>query len=114
MEKKLSRGDNEAYVKVLADFTNIRDQLLDFKDYVIVDFSIARGLDYYTGIVYECFIEGLESYGSICSGGRYDNLANKFSKTHFSGVGLSIGVSRLLFILFQENLVDLSAYHNVD
>ena len=54
---------------------------------VIFDLSIARGLDYYTGSVYECVINGLESYGSVCSGGRYDNLAEKFSKKRLPGVG---------------------------
>ncbi|WDE98831.1 histidine--tRNA ligase [Lentisphaera profundi] len=76
---------------------------------VIFDLSIARGLDYYTGSVYECVIDGLESYGSVCSGGRYDNLAEKFSKKTLPGVGLSIGISRLLYVLFEtERLTALA------
>lgn len=59
------------------------------------DLSIARGLDYYTGTVYETVLEGHESLGSICSGGRYESLASKGKRT-FPGVGLSIGVTRLL------------------
>ena len=74
---------------------------------VIFDLSIARGLDYYTGSVYECVINGLESYGSVCSGGRYDNLAEKFSKKKLPGVGLSIGISRLLFVLFETGRLDV-------
>ncbi len=66
------------------------------------DLSIARGLDYYTGSVYECNLVGLEQYGSVCSGGRYDNLASKFTERKLPGVGLSIGVSRLLYILFES------------
>ena len=97
----------ELTIEVKQEFQQLLDYLQDYQDYIIVDFSIARGLDYYTGIVYECFIEELEHYGSICSGGRYDNLANKFSKLKFSGVGLSIGISRLLYILFQENVIPL-------
>lgn len=62
---------------------------------VIADLKIARGLDYYTGSVYETFLEGAESLGSICSGGRYDNLASQGNKK-YPGVGLSIGLSRLV------------------
>ena len=62
---------------------------------VIADLKIARGLDYYTGSVYETFLEGVQSLGSICSGGRYDNLATQGSK-RYPGVGLSIGLSRMV------------------
>jgi histidyl-tRNA synthetase len=62
---------------------------------VIADLKIARGLDYYTGSVYETFLEDADSLGSICSGGRYDNLAAQGSK-RYPGVGLSIGLSRLV------------------
>lgn len=62
---------------------------------VIADLKIARGLDYYTGSVYETFLDGAEQLGSICSGGRYDNLASQGNKK-YPGVGLSIGLSRLV------------------
>ena len=62
---------------------------------VIADLKIARGLDYYTGSVYETFLDGAASLGSICSGGRYDNLASQGSRK-YPGVGLSIGLSRLV------------------
>ncbi|WP_095614431.1 histidine--tRNA ligase [Bifidobacterium criceti] len=62
---------------------------------VIADLKIARGLDYYTGSVYETFLDGASSLGSICSGGRYDNLASQGSRK-YPGVGLSIGLSRLV------------------
>ncbi|RBP98400.1 histidine--tRNA ligase [Bifidobacterium aemilianum] len=62
---------------------------------VVADLKIARGLDYYTGSVYETFLEGAEGLGSICSGGRYDNLASQGNK-RYPGVGLSIGLSRLV------------------
>ncbi len=69
---------------------------------VVADLSIARGLDYYTGTVYETVLVGHEALGSICSGGRYDALASKGNRT-FPGVGLSIGVTRLVArILSQE------------
>lgn len=62
---------------------------------VIADLKIARGLDYYTGSVYETFLDGASSLGSICSGGRYDNLASQGNRK-YPGVGLSIGLSRLV------------------
>jgi histidyl-tRNA synthetase len=66
---------------------------------LVADLKIARGLDYYTGTVYETLMLGYEKYGSICSGGRYDNLATA-GADRFPGVGISIGVSRMLGLLF--------------
>ena len=66
---------------------------------LIADLKIARGLDYYTGTVYETELVGFESWGSISSGGRYDALASD-GRTTYPGVGLSIGVTRLLAPLF--------------
>jgi len=63
---------------------------------VAIDPSIARGLDYYTGIVLESFLDELPALGSICSGGRYDNLAGLYTKQHLPGVGASLGIDRLL------------------
>jgi histidyl-tRNA synthetase len=63
---------------------------------VVIDPSIARGLDYYTGIVLESFLDDLPALGSICSGGRYDNLAGLYTKQHLPGVGASLGIDRLL------------------
>jgi histidyl-tRNA synthetase len=61
-----------------------------------VDLSIARGLDYYTGTIFETFLTDLPSIGSVCSGGRYDNLAGLYTKQLLPGVGASLGVDRLL------------------
>lgn len=74
---------------------------------VVADFKIARGLDYYTGMVYETFISGAESYGSICSGGRYDNLVSA-GKRHFPGVGMSIGLTRLISIILANDWATVS------
>lgn len=71
---------------------------------VMADLSIARGLDYYTGTVYETVLVGHESLGSICSGGRYESLASK-GKKNYPGVGLSIGVTRLVSRIVAEELV---------
>lgn len=62
----------------------------------VLDPSITRGLDYYTGVVYETFLNQLPSIGSVCSGGRYDNLAGLYTKTKLPGVGASIGLDRLI------------------
>ncbi|WIM94745.1 histidine--tRNA ligase [Actinoplanes oblitus] len=71
------------------------------------ELKIARGLDYYTGTVYETQLLGYERFGSICSGGRYDNLAS-VGNTRFPGVGISIGVSRMLGLLFGQNALGAS------
>jgi histidyl-tRNA synthetase len=80
------------------------------EDRLRLDLSIARGLDYYTGTIYETFLQGsykdekgedraLEGFGSVCSGGRYDNLAGLYTKQHLPGVGASLGLDRLLAAL---------------
>lgn len=72
------------------------------------DFSIARGLDYYTGTIYETFVVGNEDWGSICSGGRYDDLASYFTNQKFPGVGISIGLTRLFNLLVTNGRLDVS------
>jgi len=74
---------------------------------MVADLRIARGLDYYTGTVYETQMRGYERMGSICSGGRYDNLASS-GKERFPGVGISIGVSRMLGLLFGQQALTVS------
>jgi histidyl-tRNA synthetase len=74
---------------------------------VEADLRIARGLDYYTGTVFETRMSGHESLGSICSGGRYDSLASD-GRTTYPGVGISLGVTRLLMPLFQRGILDAS------
>jgi histidyl-tRNA synthetase len=74
---------------------------------LLADLRIARGLDYYTGTVYETQLRGYEKFGSICSGGRYDNLATA-GADRYPGVGISIGVSRLLGLLFGADMLTVS------
>jgi histidyl-tRNA synthetase len=74
---------------------------------VSAELKIARGLDYYTGTVYETQLLGYERFGSICSGGRYENLASSGNE-RFPGVGISIGVSRMLGLLFGQNALGVS------
>jgi histidyl-tRNA synthetase len=71
-----------------------------------IDVSIARGLDYYTGTVYETFLTDLPGIGSICSGGRYDNLAGLYTKQHLPGVGASLGLDRLMAAMEKLDLLD--------
>lgn len=70
-----------------------------------LNFSIARGLDYYTGTVYETLLDSHPDIGSICSGGRYENLASHYSKSHLPGVGVSIGLTRLFWQLREAGLI---------
>ena len=70
-----------------------------------LNFSIARGLDYYTGTVYETQLDGYPQFGSICSGGRYEDLASHYTKSKLPGVGISIGLTRLFWQLREAGLI---------
>ena len=70
-----------------------------------VDLTIARGLDYYTGTVYETFLNDYRELGSVCSGGRYENLAEYYTDKKLPGVGISIGLTRLFYKLNELNLI---------
>jgi histidyl-tRNA synthetase len=74
-----------------------------------LDLAIARGLDYYTGTIYETFLTDKPDIGSVCSGGRYDNLAALFTKEQLPGVGASLGLDRLLAAMEEMNLLPKSA-----
>lgn len=76
---------------------------------VELDVSIARGLDYYTGTIYETFLSDLPTIGSVCSGGRYDNLAGLFTKERLPGVGASLGLDRLLAAMDELKLLGKEA-----
>ena len=71
-----------------------------------VDLTIARGLDYYTGTVYETFMTNHPEIGSICSGGRYDNLAKYYTDKLLPGVGISIGLTRLFYVLNEQGMLN--------
>jgi histidyl-tRNA synthetase len=71
-----------------------------------LDVSIARGLDYYTGAIFETFLADLPNIGSVCSGGRYDNLAGLFTKQELPGIGASLGLDRLLAALEELGLIE--------
>lgn len=76
---------------------------------IALDVSIARGLDYYTGTIVETFLDKLPEIGSVCSGGRYDNLAELYTKQKLPGIGASLGLDRLFAALVELGLVDESS-----
>lgn len=73
---------------------------------VQLDVSIARGLDYYTGTIYETFLNDLPGIGSVCSGGRYDNLAELYTSQHLPGIGASLGLDRLLAAMEELGILE--------
>ncbi len=93
----------ENILTILSDLTQF-----DLQGQVEFDPSIARGLDYYTGVVFEIFLVDKPEFGSICSGGRYDNLVNQFSNQDLPSVGGSIGIDRLLQALEEMGLLKTS------
>lgn len=80
----------------------------------VIDFMIIRGLDYYTGTVFETMLEDYREIGSIASGGRYENLASNFTDMKFPGVGGSIGLTRLFFVLREYHLINIDTAKPVD
>ena len=79
-----------------------------------IDLTIARGLDYYTGTVYETFLNDYRELGSVCSGGRYENLAEYYTDKKLPGVGISIGLTRLFYKLNELQLIKAEKYSMAD
>ena len=101
--------DNELFVCGLDELKFVYEDILSLgvsQDNIKINLSITRGLDYYTGSVFETFFKEYREIGSICSGGRYDSLANNFTKSKLPGVGMSIGLTRLFYQLQELNLVN--------
>lgn len=100
--------DNAIFQQGLSELKEVLSYLEDYgvpaSNYKI-DLSIARGLDYYTGTVYETVLNDYPQIGSVCSGGRYDDLAGYYSDRKLPGVGVSIGLSRLFFQLQEADLI---------
>ena len=103
------RGRNELFDLGLDELKTVVKYLGGFgvpEENFAVDLTIARGLDYYTGTVYETFMVEHPEIGSICSGGRYDNLAEYYTDKILPGVGISIGLTRLFFILNEQGMLN--------
>ncbi len=99
---------NETFQSGLNELETVVESLKSFsvkEEYFQIDLTIARGLDYYTGTVYETILDDYPKLGSICSGGRYENLADYYTEEHLPGVGISIGLTRLFSQLKEIGLV---------
>lgn len=106
---KTYEGKNEILDQGISELTTVATYMEGFgvpADHFQIDLTIARGLDYYTGTVYETTMLDHPEIGSICSGGRYDNLAEYYTDKKLPGVGISIGLTRLFFILQDKNYLN--------
>ena len=98
---------NPAFMEGVNELKTVVSTMLNLgvdKDYFEIDLGIVRGLDYYTGTVYETMLEDTR-IGSVCSGGRYENLASHYTNESLPGVGISIGLTRLFYKLSEANLI---------
>lgn len=103
------QGRNEVFDTGLEELNTVVRYLGDFgvpEENFAVDLSIARGLDYYTGTVYETTLLDHPEIGSVCSGGRYDNLAEYYTDKQLPGVGISIGLTRLFYVLGEQGMLN--------
>ncbi len=110
--KKLKNLDieDEEFKKGVEELEYVQNQVEIFeipKEAFEIDLTIARGLDYYTGTVYETILNNYPNFGSVCSGGRYDNLTSFYTSNNYPGVGCSIGLTRLFDCLLKNNLLDI-------
>jgi histidyl-tRNA synthetase len=104
---KLGRG-SETFNDGVAELRDVLELMKAMgvpETHYTINLSIARGLDYYTGTVYETTLNDHPQIGSVCSGGRYDNLATNYTKSHLPGVGISIGATRLFYQLREAKLL---------
>ena len=102
-------GRHELFDQGLSELKTVTAYLADFgvpEENFAVDLTIARGLDYYTGTVYETTLLDHPEIGSVCSGGRYDNLAEYYTDRQLPGVGISIGLTRLFYVLGEQGLLN--------
>ena len=102
-------GRNEMFDLGLSELKAVTANLAAFgvpEENFAVDLTIARGLDYYTGTVYETTLLDYPEIGSVCSGGRYDNLAGYYIEKQLPGVGISIGLTRLFYVLDEQGLLN--------
>ncbi len=103
------KGRHELFDQGLDELNTVVKYLSAFGvpgEYFAVDLTIARGLDYYTGTVYETFMTSHPEIGSICSGGRYDNLSEYYTDKQLPGVGISIGLTRLFYVLEEQGCLN--------
>ena len=102
-------GRHELFDQGLSELKTVTAYLADFgvpEENFAVDLTIARGLDYYTGTVYETTLLDHPEIGSVCSGGRYDNLAEYYTDRQLPGAGISIGLTRLFYVLGEQGMLN--------
>lgn len=102
--------DNETLTQGKQELTQVLQQLQVLgvpQENIRLNFAIARGLDYYTGTVFETHLDDYPQIGSVCSGGRYENLAGQYTKSSLPGVGISIGATRLFWQLKEAGLIQI-------
>ena len=109
IEKLRALGvENETFTLGVDELETVTDSMVTFgmpEENFRIDLSIARGLDYYTGTVYETTINGHPEFGSVCSGGRYDNLTGYYTDKKLPGIGISIGLTRLFSQLLDHGII---------
>lgn len=100
--------NNEMFAEGVSELETVVKYVKEFgieEDYYAIDLTIARGLDYYTGTVYETVLKDYPKLGSVCSGGRYDNLTEYYTNQKLPGIGISIGLTRLFSQLMEQNII---------
>ena len=103
---------NSTFITGLEELQKVIKEVKAFgleENYYVIDLTIARGLDYYTGTIYETKLNDYPSLGSICSGGRYDNLTDYYTDNALCGVGISIGLTRLFYQLKEAGIIKSSS-----
>ena len=108
--------DNPTFTEGVSELDQVLYLLetMGLKDQIIADMKIVRGLDYYTGTVFEFILPEHKSIGSVCGGGRYENLTGYFTDQKFPGVGGSIGLTRLFYVLNEEQLLPEQSANPID
>ena len=110
-------SQNDTFDTGLNELKTVSEMIAMFgvpEENFVIDYSIARGLDYYTGTVYETIITDHPEFGSVCSGGRYDNLAEFYTDKKLPGVGISIGATRLFSVLKETGFFDFEKTSPID
>ena len=109
--------ENEMFVNGINELETVINSLRAMnidEEYFVIDLTIARGLDYYTGVVYETKLVDYPQIGSVCSGGRYDDLATYYTDRKLPGVGISIGLTRLFYQLKENGIINNEITSPVD
>ena len=117
LDKLKDLSDNELYQKGLAELSEVYSYLKAYnvnENNFVLDIGIIRGQNYYTGTVFEAIMPSHPEFGTVCGGGRYDNLAGFYTDKKMPGVGLSIGLTRLFDLLDKNDMLGKVKPNNID